>query len=89
MIGGSSLTDSWTGSVPTGKPAEAARHPLHLCPFPQFTNAVGRGCGLGRSFGRGKALFIGANVLDNPGYPDCRPEYFEAFSRVVESGHPA
>jgi 7-cyano-7-deazaguanine synthase len=32
------------------------------------------------------AVFIGANVLDNPGYPDCRPEYFEAFNRVMELG---
>jgi 7-cyano-7-deazaguanine synthase len=33
-----------------------------------------------------KAVFIGANVLDNPGYPDCRPEYFEAFNRLIELG---
>ncbi len=32
------------------------------------------------------ALFIGANVLDNPGYPDCRPEYFAAFERLIELG---
>jgi 7-cyano-7-deazaguanine synthase len=32
------------------------------------------------------AVFIGANVLDNPGYPDCRPRYFEAFNRLIELG---
>jgi 7-cyano-7-deazaguanine synthase len=32
------------------------------------------------------ALFIGANILDNPGYPDCRPAYFAAFDRLIELG---
>ena len=35
---------------------------------------------------KAEAIFIGANVLDNPGYPDCRPEYFEAFNRLIELG---
>lgn len=33
-----------------------------------------------------RAVFIGANFLDNPGYPDCRPQYFQAFQRVIDLG---
>jgi len=33
-----------------------------------------------------KALFIGAHAQDYSGYPDCRPEFYQAFKRVVSSG---
>jgi 7-cyano-7-deazaguanine synthase len=32
------------------------------------------------------AIFIGAHSEDFSGYPDCRPEFFEAFQRVVDAG---
>ncbi len=33
-----------------------------------------------------KAIFIGANAIDFSGYPDCRPAFYRAFRKVVQTG---
>jgi 7-cyano-7-deazaguanine synthase len=33
-----------------------------------------------------EAIFIGANAIDFSGYPDCRPDFYAAFRKVIEKG---
>lgn len=33
-----------------------------------------------------EAIFIGAVGEDSSGYPDCRPEYYEAFNALIQAG---
>ena len=33
-----------------------------------------------------QAIYIGAHSEDYSGYPDCRPEFFDAFQQVIEVG---
>ena len=82
QIGGSSLTDRGQ-AVPLGA-EEPPGIPSTYVPFRNslfLATAVSWAEVLGAA-----AIFIGANVLDNPGYPDCRPAYFEAFNRLIDLG---
>jgi len=33
-----------------------------------------------------QAIFIGANAIDFSGYPDCRPNFYKTFQRVIKTG---
>jgi len=33
-----------------------------------------------------EAVFIGANAIDFSGYPDCRPDFYKAFQKVIRTG---
>lgn len=81
-MGGSSLTDL-SRPVPTGE-AEPPVIPSTYVPF-RNSNLLAAAVAWAEVLGA-EAIFIGANVLDNPGYPDCRPEYFEAFNRLIDLG---
>jgi len=82
LIGGSSLTDL-SQAVPTDE-VEPPGIPSTYVPF-RNSNLLAAAVAWAEVLGA-QAVFIGANVLDNPGYPDCRPEYFAAFNRVIELG---
>ncbi len=81
-IGGSSLTD-FRLSVPSSE-VEGPGIPSTYVPF-RNSLLLAAAVAWAEVLGAG-AVFLGANILDNPGYPDCRPEFFEAFNRVVELG---
>jgi 7-cyano-7-deazaguanine synthase len=81
-IGGSSLTD-----VHLTVPIEAEEPPGIPSTYVPFRNSLFLATATAWAEVLGAhAIFIGANVLDNPGYPDCRPEYFEAFNHVIDLG---
>src|SRR5215813_478332 len=81
-IGGSSLTDS-------GIPIHDANLTSLEIPntYVPFRNAhfLSIATSWAEVLGAGK-IFIGAVWEDSSGYPDCRPEYYEAFNRVIRAG---
>ena len=83
QIGGSSLTDH-RKSVPTEAESPPGTIPSTYVPF--RNSILLATAAAWAEVLEAEAIFIGANILDNPGYPDCRPVYFEAFNRLLELG---
>ena len=79
-IGGSALTDdiavpeSASGGIPQGIPVTyvPARNTILLSLALGYAEVLGA-----------NDIFIGVNAVDYSGYPDCRPEFIEAYARMA------
>lgn len=85
IIGGSALTDI-SMEVPDADPLGAigAEIPVTYVPFRNahfLSAAVSWAEVLGAT-----RVYIGAVEQDSSGYPDCRPAYYEAFQRLIQTG---
>jgi 7-cyano-7-deazaguanine synthase len=81
-IGGSALTDKAI-AVPTSQ-ATSQDIPVTYVPF-RNAHFLAVAVSWAEVLGAEK-IFIGAVEQDSSGYPDCRPEYYEAFNRVIKTG---
>ena len=80
-FGGSALTDDI--AVPQDRTDEAMGAGVPVTYVPA-RNTVMLSLALGWAEVLGAAdLFVGVNAVDYSGYPDCRPEFVEAFERVA------
>ena len=81
-IGGSSLTD--TGMEVEEADLERSEIPSSYVPF-RNAHFLSIATSWAEVLGA-RSIFIGAVFEDSSGYPDCRPEYYRAFNRLIEAG---
>lgn len=82
IIGGSSLTDK---KIDVSK-ADLSNEEVPTSYVP-FRNAnILSVCVSWAEVLNANAIFIGAVWEDSSGYPDCRPEFFKSFEKVIEVG---
>lgn len=81
-IGGSSLTDSRIEVSDADLGSKEI--PASYVPF-RNGNMLSIATSWAEVLGAG-AVYIGAVAEDSSGYPDCRPEFYEAFQRTIDTG---
>jgi len=80
-IGGSALTDDI--EVPKGRSEGEMQHEIPLTYVPA-RNTIFLSYALAwAEVLDASDIFIGVNAIDYSGYPDCRPEYIEAYERMA------
>ena len=85
QIGGSALTDK-NIAVPESAHIGPPRRDIPVTYVP-FRNAHFLSAAVSWAEVLGaKQVFIGAVAQDSSGYPDCRPEYYQAFNQVIRVG---
>lgn len=81
VFGGSALTSAL--AVPKDRPLDEMGHSIPSTYVPA-RNTIFLAFALGWSEVLGASdIFLGANALDYSGYPDCRPEFIQAFQTMA------
>src|SRR5882724_4056380 len=81
-IGGSSLTDE---NIRVAKANLTSREiPTSYVPF-RNAHMLSIATSWAETLGA-QRIYIGAVAEDSSGYPDCRPEFYQAFQRAIEAG---
>jgi 7-cyano-7-deazaguanine synthase len=80
-LGGSALTADIP--VPKGRSAEAMGSGIPVTYVPARNTIFLSHALAWAEVLEGQDIFIGVNALDYSGYPDCRPEFIEAFERMA------
>jgi 7-cyano-7-deazaguanine synthase len=84
IFGGSALTDQIP--VPTDRPSEEREHGIPATYVPA-RNTIFLSLALAYAeVLNATKIFFGANIRDYSGYPDCRPEFIQAFMEVAKQG---
>jgi 7-cyano-7-deazaguanine synthase len=81
-IGGSSLTDS--SIEVTEANLESKEIPTSYVPF-RNANMLAIATSWAEVL-QANAIYIGAVAEDSSGYPDCRPEFYAAFEKTIDTG---
>lgn len=81
-IGGSSLTDEKIAVTEAN--LESKEIPTSYVPF-RNANMLSIAVSWAEVIGV-HAIYIGAVAEDSSGYPDCRPEFYEAFQKTIDVG---